>query len=119
MKGKEKNNKTTLENTQPLILSTSACNQSSRRFYAWHDRMITSIGVKQSHLRVWKVLTDITSEALSVISDKSWRMGVVAEKWRKANIISIFKKAKQKGSSQLQSTQIDANTKQNSVRNFK
>lgn len=108
-----------LENTQALILSTSACNQSSTRFYAWHDRMVTSIGLKQSHLRVLKVLTDITSEALSVISDKSWRMRVVAEKWRKANIIPIFKKTKQKVSSQLQTTRIDANTKQNSARNFK
>lgn len=58
--------------------------------------MITSIRLKQSYLRVLKELTDIISEVLSVNSDKSWRMGVVAEKWRKANIIPILKKTKTK-----------------------
>lgn len=96
MKGKEKNNKSTLENTQVLILSTSPYNQSSTHFYAWHDRMITSIGLKQSYLRVPKELTDIISKVLSVNSDKLWRMGVVAEKWKKANIIPILKKQNKK-----------------------
>ncbi|PKU31435.1 rna-directed dna polymerase from mobile element jockey-like [Limosa lapponica baueri] len=44
------------------------------------------------HLRVLSKLADIIARPLSIIFEKSWRLGDVPEDWKKANVTPIYKK---------------------------
>jgi len=46
------------------------------------------------HPRVLRELADVVAEPLSIIFERSWRIGEVPEDSRKANVIPIFKKGK-------------------------
>jgi len=43
---------------------------------------------------VLRELADVIAEPFSIIFKRSWRTGEMPEGWRKANVISIFKKGK-------------------------
>ncbi|PKU41413.1 rna-directed dna polymerase from mobile element jockey- hypothetical protein [Limosa lapponica baueri] len=53
-----------------------------------------SMGPDGMHPRVLKELADAIAEPLSIIYERSWRTGEVAEDWRKANITPVYKKGK-------------------------
>ncbi|CAM5157187.1 unnamed protein product [Eretmochelys imbricata] len=44
------------------------------------------------HPRILKELTEAISEPLAIIFEKSWKMGDIPEDWKRANIMSIYKK---------------------------
>ncbi|CAM4565967.1 unnamed protein product [Caretta caretta] len=46
------------------------------------------------HLRVLKELAEVIAEPLAIIFENSWRSGEVADDWKKANVVPIFKKGK-------------------------
>jgi len=52
------------------------------------------MGPDGMHPRVLRELADVIAEALSIISERSWRTGDVPVDWRKANVTPIFKKGK-------------------------
>ncbi|PKU43102.1 rna-directed dna polymerase from mobile element hypothetical protein [Limosa lapponica baueri] len=39
-------------------------------------------------------LADVIVKSLSIVFERSWRIGEVPEDWRKANVTSVFKKGK-------------------------
>ena len=49
------------------------------------------MGPDAIHPRVLSELADIVARPLSIIFEKSWRMGDVPEDWRKANVTPIYK----------------------------
>ncbi|CAM5076581.1 unnamed protein product [Eretmochelys imbricata] len=53
-----------------------------------------SMGPDALHLRVLKELADVIAEPLAIIFENSWRSGEVLDDWKKANVVSIFKKGK-------------------------
>ncbi|CAM4713200.1 unnamed protein product [Lepidochelys kempii] len=53
-----------------------------------------SMGPDVLHLRVLKELADVIAEPLAIIFENSWRSGEVADGWKKANVVPIFKKEK-------------------------
>jgi len=48
------------------------------------------------HPQVLRELADAFAEPLSIILVRSWRTGEVPEDWRKANVTSVFKKARRR-----------------------
>ncbi|PKU49337.1 rna-directed dna polymerase from mobile element jockey- hypothetical protein [Limosa lapponica baueri] len=46
------------------------------------------------HPRVLRELADVIAKLLSIIFEKSWKTGEVPERWRKANVMLVFKKGK-------------------------
>ncbi|KAJ7425019.1 hypothetical protein BTVI_04117 [Pitangus sulphuratus] len=44
--------------------------------------------------RVLRELEDMISRTLMIIFERSWMSGKVPEDWKKANVISVFKKGK-------------------------
>jgi len=53
-----------------------------------------SMGPDGMHPRVLRELADVIAEPLSIIFERSWRIGEVPEDWRKASVSPIFKKGK-------------------------
>ncbi|CAM5120821.1 unnamed protein product [Natator depressus] len=53
-----------------------------------------SMGPDALHLRVLKELADVIAEPLAITFENSWRSGEVPDKWKKANVVPIFKKEK-------------------------
>uniref|UniRef100_A0A8C3M6L1 Reverse transcriptase domain-containing protein n=1 Tax=Chrysolophus pictus TaxID=9089 RepID=A0A8C3M6L1_CHRPC len=53
-----------------------------------------SMGPDGVHPRVLRELAEVIAEPLSVIFERSWRMGEVPEDWRIANVTPVFKKGK-------------------------
>ncbi|KFR04757.1 hypothetical protein Y956_16401, partial [Nipponia nippon] len=51
-----------------------------------------SMGPDAIHQRVLRELADVIVGPLSIVFEKSWRLGDVPEDWRKANVTSIYKK---------------------------
>lgn len=47
------------------------------------------------HLQVLRELTGVIVKPLSIISERSWRMGEVPKDWSKANITLVFKRDKE------------------------
>ena len=74
-----------------------------------------SPGPDELHLRVLKELAEELSELLSTIFLKTWERGEVPGDWRRANVVSIFKKVKKRGTWELQASQTDIDPRQNSV----
>ncbi|PKU29183.1 rna-directed dna polymerase from mobile element hypothetical protein [Limosa lapponica baueri] len=52
------------------------------------------MGLDGLHPRVLRELADVIAGPLSIIFERSWRTGKVPEDWRKADVISVFKKGK-------------------------
>ncbi|KFP74494.1 hypothetical protein N311_08051, partial [Apaloderma vittatum] len=57
-------------------------------------KMHKSMGPNGVHLRVLRELADVVAERLSIIFEKSWRMGEVPEDGKKANVTPLFKKGR-------------------------
>ncbi|CAM4697142.1 unnamed protein product [Lepidochelys kempii] len=53
-----------------------------------------SMGPDALHLRVLKELAAVIAEPLAIIFENSWQTGEVPDDWKKANVVSIFKKGK-------------------------
>ncbi|CAM5161388.1 unnamed protein product [Natator depressus] len=53
-----------------------------------------SMGLELMHPRVLRELPDVIAEPLAIISENLWRSGEVPDDWKKANIVTIFKKGK-------------------------
>ncbi|PKU46275.1 rna-directed dna polymerase from mobile element jockey-like [Limosa lapponica baueri] len=53
-----------------------------------------SMGSDGMHPRELRELADVITEPLSIIHERSWRIGEVPEDWRKANITPVYKKGK-------------------------
>ncbi|KGL80459.1 RNA-directed DNA polymerase from mobile element jockey, partial [Tinamus guttatus] len=53
-----------------------------------------SMGSDEMHPRVLRELADAIAKPLSIIFERSWRMGEVPEDWKKANVMPVFKKGK-------------------------
>ncbi|KGL74896.1 RNA-directed DNA polymerase from mobile element jockey, partial [Tinamus guttatus] len=53
-----------------------------------------SMGHDGMHLRVMWEPTDVIAKPLSIIFERSWRMGEVPEDWKKASVMPVFKKGK-------------------------
>jgi len=53
-----------------------------------------SMGPDGMHPRVLRGLADVIAEPLSTIFERSCRTGEVPEDWRKASVITVFKKGK-------------------------
>ncbi|GAB0176922.1 mitochondrial enolase superfamily member 1 [Grus japonensis] len=51
-----------------------------------------SMGPNNIHPSVLRELADITARLLSIIFEKSWRLGDIPEDWKKANVTPIYKK---------------------------
>ncbi|CAM4615512.1 unnamed protein product [Caretta caretta] len=52
------------------------------------------MGLDALHPRVLKELADVIAEPLAIIFENSWRSGEVPDDWKKANVVSIFRKGK-------------------------
>ena len=46
------------------------------------------------HLHILRELAKVIAEILSLILERSWKMGEVAEDWKIANVTTVFKKGK-------------------------
>ncbi|CAM4513480.1 unnamed protein product [Caretta caretta] len=53
-----------------------------------------SMGPDELHPRVLKELAAVIAEPLAIIFENSWQTGEVPDDWKKANVVSIFKKGK-------------------------
>jgi len=49
------------------------------------------IGSVNIHPSVLRKLSDVIVRPLSTVFQKSWRLGVIPEDWKKANVIPIYK----------------------------
>jgi len=49
------------------------------------------MGPNEMHPRVLRELTDVVTQTLTVIFEKTWKSSEVPSDWSKGNIISIFK----------------------------
>ena len=54
-----------------------------------------SMDPDEMHPRVLRDLAEVTTERLSIIFDRSWRMGGLLEDWSVGSITPIFKKGKE------------------------
>ncbi|GAB0183184.1 mitochondrial enolase superfamily member 1 [Grus japonensis] len=52
------------------------------------------MGLDGMHSQVLKELADVIAKPLSIIFERSWRIGEVPKDWRKANVTPVFKKGK-------------------------
>ncbi|KGL75937.1 RNA-directed DNA polymerase from mobile element jockey, partial [Tinamus guttatus] len=53
-----------------------------------------SMGPDGMHPRGLHELADVIAKLLSIIFERSWRTGEVPEAWKKANVMTVFKKGK-------------------------
>ena len=55
-----------------------------------------SMGPSGMHPQVLRELADVITKPLSIIFERSWRIGDVPEDWRKASVTQVFKMGKKK-----------------------
>ncbi|KGL81578.1 hypothetical protein N309_03232, partial [Tinamus guttatus] len=53
-----------------------------------------SMGPDGMHPRVLRKVAEVIAKLLSVIFERSWRMGEVPEDWKKASVTPVFEKGK-------------------------